>query len=66
MSGKKAHRLKKARLSADAMVEHLDITGYLDDHTVEALRLEMTRWARRNGVTIKEFRLENAGNEPSG
>jgi hypothetical protein len=41
-------------------VRSLEITGSLDRHAVEALRLEVLRLARRHGVTIRRFRIAPA------
>jgi ABC-type phosphate transport system auxiliary subunit len=45
--------------------ERFEITGDLDDQTVEVIRLEMRELARRYGVTITEFRLEKTAASPS-
>jgi hypothetical protein len=66
LSGKNARRLKGAGLSADAMREDIEISGDLDEHTVEAIRLEINRLAKRYGVTIREVRYENPSDEFSG
>ena len=40
--------------------EEVEVSGDLDEHTVEAVRLEVGRLARRYGVIIKDFRVEGA------
>ena len=37
---------------------HIEITGTLDRHAVEALQLEVRRLAKRYGVEIKGLRVE--------
>ncbi len=39
-------------------VHRIEITGTLDRHAVEALRVEIRRLSKRYGVDIKEFRIE--------
>jgi hypothetical protein len=34
------------------------ISGHMDRHVAEALRLELRRLAKRHGVDIKEVRIE--------
>ena len=34
------------------------ISGHMDRHAAEALRLELRRLAKRHGVDIKEVRIE--------
>ncbi len=36
----------------------VEISGDLDRHAAEALRLEIRRMARRYGIDIKEIRIE--------
>lgn len=48
------------------VVSRIEITGDLDRHAVEALRLEICRLAKRCGVEIKEFRIENVADESVG
>ena len=34
------------------------ISGYMDRHAAEALRLELRRLAKRHGLDVKEVRVE--------
>ena len=36
------------------------ISGYMDRHTAEALRLELRRLAKRHGIDIKDVRVERS------
>lgn len=46
-------------------VYRLEITGDLDRHTAEALRLEIRHLAKRYGVDINAFRIEAVQEESS-
>ncbi len=46
-------------------VHRIEITGTLDRHAVEAMRLEIRRLAKRHGVEIKEFRIERVEEDAS-
>lgn len=39
-------------------IARVEVTGELDPHAVEAIRLEIRRLARRHGVEVKECRQE--------
>ena len=45
----------------DESVRRIEITGDLDRHAVEALRLEVLRLARRHGVTVENLRIQESG-----
>lgn len=49
----------------DEVVHRIKIKGDMDRHTVEALRLEIRRLAKRYGVEITEFRIEKVEDNPS-
>lgn len=44
-------------------IREIKILGNLDRHAAEALQLEIRRLARRHGVEIDEFRIEEAQDE---
>lgn len=46
-----------------AAVQEIEITGDLDGHATEALRLELRRLAERYGAEIKEFRIEEVADD---
>jgi hypothetical protein len=66
VSGKNARRPKTIPLSAGSTLEHIEISGDLDEHTVEAIRLEINQLAKRYGVKIKEVRPETPRDRSSG
>jgi hypothetical protein len=42
----------------DDEAEEIEVTGEMDPHGVEAVRLELRRLARRHGVDVSDFRAE--------
>jgi len=51
--------------SSDDDAEWLELSGDLDPHAVELLRLELRRLARRHGVDVADFRVEPEPPDPS-
>lgn len=47
------------------VVRRIELTGDLDRHAAEALQLEIRRLAKRYGIEIEEFRIEEAGETDS-
>ena len=47
----------------DDVVYRIEITGDLDRHAVESLRLEVSRLAKRYELAIKNFRFEEEGSD---
>jgi hypothetical protein len=50
----------KGRVEHDPVesFDRIEITGRLDRHAVEAMRLEIRRVASRYGIDLTEFRIE--------
>jgi hypothetical protein len=44
----------------DQAVDRIDISGELDRHAAESLRLEILRLAKRHALTITNFHIEEA------
>jgi len=46
-------------------VRRIELAGDLDRHAAEALQLEIRRLAKRYGIDIEEFRIEETGEADS-
>lgn len=63
-AGTPGSRHPQGHMAAPEETHRVEISGALDGHALEALRLEIRRLARRHGVEIKDLRVEQADEKP--